>query len=56
MPFVTTQPEMLSTAANNLANIGAAMRALNEATASLTTAAVAAAADEVSAAAGSGGG
>lgn len=49
MSFVTTQPEMLSTAASNLANIGSAMRALNDASASLTTAVVPAAADEVSA-------
>lgn len=49
MSFVTTQPEMLSSAANNLANIGAAMRALNDASASLTTAVMPAGADEVSA-------
>jgi hypothetical protein len=33
--FVTTQPEMLSTAAGELANVGSAMSALNAAAAGL---------------------
>ncbi len=49
MSFVTTQPEMLSTAAGDLASIGSAMSTLNAAAASLTTVVVPAAADEVSA-------
>jgi PE family len=49
MSFVTTQPEMLSTAASDLASIGSAMSALNAAAADLTTEVVPAAADEVSA-------
>ncbi|BBX75162.1 PE family protein [Mycobacterium shinjukuense] len=49
MSYVTTQPEMLNTAARDLASIGSAMDALNAAAASLTTAVVPAAADEVSA-------
>jgi PE family len=49
MSFVTTQPELLSTAANDLASIGASMRALNDAAAALTTSVIPAGADEVSA-------
>lgn len=49
MSFVSTKPEMLATAATELASIGAAMRALNDASASLTTSVVPAGADEVSA-------
>jgi hypothetical protein len=49
MSFVTTQPEMLSTAARELAGIGAAMSALNAAAADLTTEVVPAGADGVSA-------
>jgi hypothetical protein len=49
MSFVTTQPEMLSTAAGNLASIGSALTAQNAAAAAPTTGVVPAAADEVSA-------
>ncbi len=49
MSFVTTQPEMLSTAAGNLASIGSALTAQNAAAAARTTGVVPAAADEVSA-------
>ncbi len=49
MSFVTTQPEMLASAAGELQNIGVAMAAENEAAAALTTGVVPAAADEVSA-------
>ncbi|AKN15360.1 PE family protein [Mycobacterium haemophilum] len=49
MSFVTTQPEMLSTAASDLASIGSAMNALKAAAAGLTTEVAPAAADEVSA-------
>jgi hypothetical protein len=49
MSFVTTQPQMLGTAAGDLARIGSAMNALNAAAASLTTAVAPAAADQVSA-------
>jgi PE family len=49
MSFVTTQPEMLSTAAGDLANIGSAFTAQNAAAAAPTTGVVPAAADEVSA-------
>jgi hypothetical protein len=37
MSFVTTQPEMLSTAASDLVSIDAAMHALNDASAALRT-------------------
>jgi hypothetical protein len=49
MSFVTTQPEMLSTAAGNLASIGSALTARNAAAAAPTTGMMPAAADEVSA-------
>lgn len=49
MSFLTTQPEALSAAAHDLACIGAAMRALNDASAALTTSMPPAAADGVSA-------
>jgi hypothetical protein len=49
MTFVTTQPEMLSAAANQLQGIGTAITAQNEAAAAPTTGVVPAAADEVSA-------
>jgi len=49
MSFVTTQPEMLATAAGNLQGIGSAMAAQNAAAAGPTTGVVPAAADEVSA-------
>jgi len=49
MPFVTTQPEVLSAAAGNLQGIGANVAAHNAAAASPTTALVPAAAHEVSA-------
>ena len=49
MSFVTTQPEMLSTAAGNLASIGSALTARNAAAAAPTIGVVPAAADEVSA-------
>ncbi|MGO9926550.1 MAG: PE family protein [Mycobacterium sp.] len=49
MSFVTTQPEMLSTAAGDLASIGSALTAQNAAAAAPTTGVVPAAADEVSA-------
>jgi PE family len=49
MSFVTTQPEMLSTAAGNLASIGSASTARNAAAAAPTIGVVPAAADEVSA-------
>lgn len=47
--FVTTHPEMLSSAASDLAGIGSAMAAANEGAAGLTGGVVPAAADEVSA-------
>jgi PE family len=50
MSFMTTQPEMLSTAAGNLASIGSALTARNAAAAAPTTGVVPAAADEVTAA------
>ncbi len=50
MSFVTTQPEMLSTAAGNLASIGSALTARNAAAAAPTIGMMPAAADEVSAA------
>ena len=49
MSFVTTQPEMLSTAAGNLAIIGSALTARNAAAAAPTIEMMPAAADEVSA-------
>ena len=49
MSFVTTQPELLATAAGNLGGIGSAMTAGNTAAAAPTTGVVPAAADEVSA-------
>jgi len=49
MSFVTTQPEMLATAAGNLQGIGSAMAAQSAAAAAPTTKVVPAAADEVSA-------
>jgi PE family len=49
MSFVTTQPELLATAAANLQGIGSAMTAGNAAVAAPTTGVVPAAADEVSA-------
>ena len=49
MSFVTTQPELLTTAAGNLLGIGAAMTAGNAAAAAPTAGVVPAAADEVSA-------
>ncbi len=49
MSFVTTQPEMLSSAAGQLQGIGAAIAAQNAAVAAPTTGVIPAAADEVSA-------
>jgi len=49
MSFVTTQPELLLSAAANLQGIGAATNAENAAAAAPTTGVVPAAADEVSA-------
>ncbi|KLO44665.1 PE family protein [Mycobacterium nebraskense] len=49
MSFVSTQPEMLTTAAGNLQGIGSAMSAANAAATAPTTAVVPAAADAVSA-------
>ena len=49
MSFVTTQPELLASAAGNLQSIGSAMVAGNTAASAQTTAVVPAAADEVSA-------
>ena len=49
MSFVTTQPEMLASAAGDLQSIGSAMAAGNTAAAAPTTGVVPAAADEVSA-------
>jgi hypothetical protein len=48
MSFVTTQPEMLIAAANQLQGIGSAIVAQNAALAAPTTGVVPAAADEVS--------
>ena len=48
-PFVTTHPEVLSSAAGDLAGIGSGMAAANDAAAGPTGAVVPAAADEVSA-------
>jgi tRNA G26 N,N-dimethylase Trm1 len=49
MSFVTTQPEMLTSAAGQLQGVGAAIAAQNAAIATPTTGVVPAAADEVSA-------
>jgi hypothetical protein len=49
MTFVTTQPEMLTAAAGQLQEIGAAIAAQNAAAATPTVGVVPAAADEVSA-------
>ena len=49
MSFVTTQPEMLASAAGSLQAIGSAMAANNSAAAGPTTGVIPAAADEVSA-------
>ncbi len=49
MSFVTTQPEALTAAADDLAAIGSAVSALNAAVAGPTTRLLPAAADEVSA-------
>lgn len=49
MSFLTTQPEALAAAADNLQAIGSAMAAHNAAAAAPTTGVVPAAADEVSA-------
>lgn len=49
MSFVTTQPEMLTTAARGLEAIGSALSSENTAAAAPTTGIVPAAADEVSA-------
>ena len=49
MSFVTTQPELLAAAANQLQGIGAVMTAQNATAAAPTTGIVPAAADEVSA-------
>ena len=49
MSFVTTQPELLASAASQLQGIGAVMTAQNAAAAAPTTGVVPAAADEVSA-------
>ncbi len=49
MSFMTTQPEMLASAAGDLQSIGSAMTAGNMAAAGPTTAVIPAAADEVSA-------
>jgi hypothetical protein len=49
MSFVTTQPELLTSAAENLGGIGSAMTAANVSAAAPTVGVVPAAADEVSA-------
>ncbi|BBX44859.1 type VII secretion system ESX-5 target PE18 [Mycobacterium cookii] len=49
MTFVTTQPELMTAAANQLQGIGSAVAAQNAAAAAPTLAVVPAAADEVSA-------
>lgn len=49
MSFVTTQPEILASAAGDLQHIGTAVTAINAATASPTTGVVPAAADPISA-------
>ncbi|MCA2344217.1 PE family protein, partial [Mycobacterium intracellulare] len=48
MSFVTTQPEALSAAAQNLATIGAALAAQNAAASAPTMGVIPAATDEVS--------
>ena len=48
MPFVTTQPEALSTAAGSLSNIGCSLSAQNAAAQAPTTGVVPPSADEVS--------
>ncbi|OBK36440.1 PE family protein [Mycobacterium sp. 1245111.1] len=48
MTFVTTQPELLSTAASQLAGIGSELAAQNAAAVGPTTGVVPAAADEIS--------
>src|SRR5258708_19982902 len=50
MSFVIAQPDLMSAAATNLANIGSAITEANAAAAGQTTAVLAAGADEVSAA------
>jgi PE family len=49
MSFVTTQPELLAAAANELAGVGSTMNSQNVAAAGPTTGVAPAAADEVSA-------
>lgn len=49
MPFVTTQPEILSAVAADLGGMGASLTAQNAAAAAPTTGVLPAAADEVSA-------
>jgi PE family len=49
MSFVTTQPEMLASAASQLQGVGSELKAQNAAAAVATTAVAPAAADEVSA-------
>ncbi len=49
MTFVTTQPEMLTSAAGQLQGVGTAIAAQNAAAAAPTTGVIPAAADEVSA-------
>jgi tRNA G26 N,N-dimethylase Trm1 len=49
MTFVTTQPEMLTSAAGELQGVGTAIAAQNAAAAAPTTGVIPAAADEVSA-------
>jgi PE family len=49
MTFVTTQPEMLTSAAGQLQGVGTAVAAQNAAAAAPTTGVIPAAADEVSA-------
>ena len=49
MTFVTTQPEMLTSAAGQLQDVGTAIAAQNAAVAAPTTGVIPAAADEVSA-------
>ena len=49
MSFVTTQPELLAAAANQLQTVGTAIAAQNAAAAAPTTGLIPAAADEVSA-------
>ncbi|AOS92811.1 MULTISPECIES: PE family protein [Mycobacterium] len=49
MSFVTAQPEILATTANDLRNIGSGLAAQNAAASTPTTGVIPAAADEVSA-------